>query len=111
MGMIVVDAIRGMLDGHVKVFMALGGNFSIATPDTDQTWKGLRQCELTVNITTKLNRSHLVHGKHALILPCLGRTEVGSTSQRRTRHYGRRFHEHGARFIWYEQASLAKSTL
>jgi molybdopterin-dependent oxidoreductase alpha subunit len=72
----VVDAIRGMLDGHVKVFMALGGNFSIATPDTDQTWKGLRQCELTVNITTKLNRSHLVHGKHALILPCLGRTEV-----------------------------------
>ncbi|OAM53081.1 CbbBc protein [Methylovorus sp. MM2] len=72
----VVSAIRAMLNNEVKVFICLGGNFSIATPDTDQTWKGLRNCDLTVQITTKLNRSHLVHGKDALILPCLGRTEV-----------------------------------
>ena len=72
----VVSAIKAMLKGDVKVFVALGGNFSIATPDTDQTWQGLRNCELTAHITTKLNRSHLVHGKHALILPCIGRTEV-----------------------------------
>jgi len=72
----VVNAIKGMLKGEVKVFVALGGNFSIATPDTDQTWQGLRKCELTAHITTKLNRSHLVHGKQALILPCLGRTEI-----------------------------------
>ena len=72
----VVDAIKAMLKGEVKVFFALGGNFSIATPDTDQTWQGLRNCDLTVNVTTKLNRSHLVHGKLSIILPCLGRTEV-----------------------------------
>ncbi|MEZ0331594.1 MAG: FdhF/YdeP family oxidoreductase [Methylophilaceae bacterium] len=72
----VVAAIKAMLRGEIKVFVSLGGNFSIATPDTDQTWIGLRNCDLTVQITTKLNRSHLVHGKAALILPCLGRTEV-----------------------------------
>jgi molybdopterin-dependent oxidoreductase alpha subunit len=58
------------------VFFALGGNFAAATPDTYETWKGLRQCDLTVHITTKLNRSHIVHGREALILPCLGRTEI-----------------------------------
>lgn len=72
----VVDSIKAMIDGKVKVFVALGGNFSAATPDTDRTWEGLRNCDLTVHITTKLNRSHLVHGKNALILPCLGRTEI-----------------------------------
>lgn len=72
----VVNAIKAMLAGKVKVFLGLGGNFSIATPDTEQTWKALRQCELTAHVTTKLNRSHLVHGKQALILPCLGRTEI-----------------------------------
>jgi len=72
----VVSAIRAMLASDVKVFVGLGGNFSIATPDTDQTWQGLRNCELTVQITTKLNRSHLVHGKNAIMLPCLGRTEI-----------------------------------
>jgi len=65
-----------MLDGRGKVFIALGGNFAAATPDTYQTWRGLRQCELTVHVATKLNRSHLVHGREALILPCLGRTEI-----------------------------------
>jgi molybdopterin-dependent oxidoreductase alpha subunit len=72
----VVETIEAMLDGHVKVFLGLGGNFSIATPDTPRTWDALRACDLTVHITTKLNRSHLVHGRQALILPTLGRTEI-----------------------------------
>jgi hypothetical protein len=75
-GVDVVDSIRLMLAGKGKVFFALGGNFAAATPDTYETWKGLRQCDLTVHITTKLNRSHIVHGREALILPCLGRTEI-----------------------------------
>ncbi|CAN5298426.1 FdhF/YdeP family oxidoreductase [soil metagenome] len=71
-----VDSIRAMLDGKGRVFFALGGNFAAATPDTYETWKALRQCALTVHVTTKLNRSHVVHGHEALILPCLGRTEI-----------------------------------
>jgi len=61
--------------GEVKVFVALGGNFAICTPDLPYTAEALRQCELTVQVSTKLNRSHIAHGKRALILPCLGRTE------------------------------------
>jgi anaerobic selenocysteine-containing dehydrogenase len=72
----VVESIRLMLEGRGKVFFALGGNFAAATPDTHATWKALRNCDLTVHVTTKLNRSHLVHGREALILPCLGRTEI-----------------------------------
>ncbi|MCP3727984.1 FdhF/YdeP family oxidoreductase [Paraburkholderia sp. CNPSo 3272] len=72
----VVETIHAMLEGHVKVFIGLGGNFSIATPDTPRTWEAMRACALTVHITTKLNRSHLVHGRDALILPTLGRTEI-----------------------------------
>jgi molybdopterin-dependent oxidoreductase alpha subunit len=75
-GVDVVESIRLMLSGRGKVFIALGGNFAAATPDTYETWKALRQCELTVHVTTKLNRSHIVHGRDALILPCLGRTEI-----------------------------------
>ena len=75
-GVDVVEYIRLMLAGRGKVFIALGGNFAAATPDTYETWKALRQCDLTVHVTTKLNRSHLVHGRDALILPCLGRTEI-----------------------------------
>jgi molybdopterin-dependent oxidoreductase alpha subunit len=71
-----VESIHAMLDGRGKVFFALGGNFAAATPDTVQTWKALRRCQLTVHVSTKLNRSHLVHGREALILPCLGRTEI-----------------------------------
>jgi molybdopterin-dependent oxidoreductase alpha subunit len=70
-----VDAIRAMRDGHVRVFMALGGNFAAATPDTAVTEAALRSCDLTVQVSTKLNRSHVVPGRAALILPCLGRTE------------------------------------
>ena len=71
-----VEAIRAMLDGKAKVFIGLGGNFAQATPDTERTAQALRNCDLTVQISTKLNRSHLVHGKQALILPCLGRTDI-----------------------------------
>jgi molybdopterin-dependent oxidoreductase alpha subunit len=70
-----VDAIRGMRDGKVDVFFALGGNFVAATPDTTVTEAAMANCRLTVHVATKLNRSHLCHGDEALILPCLGRTE------------------------------------
>ena len=70
-----VESIQAMATGKVKVFFALGGNFLSATPDTEFTTKALQKCDLTVHVSTKLNRSHLVHGKTALILPCLGRTE------------------------------------
>jgi molybdopterin-dependent oxidoreductase alpha subunit len=71
-----VETIKAMLDGRVKVFIGLGGNFAVATPDTALTYRALRSCALTVHVTTKLNRSHLVHGRDALILPTLGRTEI-----------------------------------
>lgn len=70
-----VDAIRAMRDGRAKVFIGMGGNFSSATPDTDVTEAALRRCALTVQVSTKLNRSHVVHGTTALILPTLGRTD------------------------------------
>src|SRR5690606_35622549 len=71
-----IAAIEAMIDGRAHVFFAMGGNFAVATPDTDATARGLRNCALTVHVATKLNRSHLVHGREALILPCLGRTEI-----------------------------------
>ncbi|HEV2837174.1 MAG TPA: molybdopterin dinucleotide binding domain-containing protein, partial [Pyrinomonadaceae bacterium] len=71
-----VNAIQAMHDGQAKVFFALGGNFLSATPDTDFTAAALRRCRLTAHVSTKLNRSHLVTGDRALILPCLGRTEI-----------------------------------
>src|SRR5690349_9063034 len=71
-----VRAIHAMKDGQAKVFFALGGNFLSATPDTDFTADALRRCRLTAHVSTKLNRSHLITGDRALILPCLGRTEI-----------------------------------
>lgn len=70
-----VESILAMHRGEGKVFFALGGNFLQASPDTEFTAKALQNCNLTAHISTKLNRSHLVHGKTALILPCLGRSE------------------------------------
>jgi molybdopterin-dependent oxidoreductase alpha subunit len=70
-----VDTIQAMLDGKVRVFMGMGGNFASATPDTQTTHAALRSCRLTVHVSTKLNASHLVTGDHALILPTKGRTE------------------------------------
>ncbi|UAN43585.1 FdhF/YdeP family oxidoreductase [Serratia sp. JSRIV001] len=71
-----VEAIEAMLRGEVKVLIALGGNLAAAAPDTERTAQALRRCDLTVHISTKLNRSHLITGKDALILPTLGRTEL-----------------------------------
>jgi molybdopterin-dependent oxidoreductase alpha subunit len=70
-----VRTIEAMHKGNVKVFVALGGNFLAATPDTNYTSEALARCRLTVQISTKLNRAHLITGEQALILPCLGRTE------------------------------------
>ena len=71
-----VESIKAMHRGAGKVFFALGGNFLSATPDTELTAEALRRCRLTVHVSTKLNRAHLVTGQQALILPCLGRTEI-----------------------------------
>jgi molybdopterin-dependent oxidoreductase alpha subunit len=70
-----VDALRAMKTGQGKAFFAVGGNFVSATPDTEGTEAALRACELTVQVSTKLNRSHAIPGRTALILPTLGRTE------------------------------------
>lgn len=75
-GYAVVDAIKAMYEKRARVFFAMGGNFLSATPDTEYTARALRNCDLTVQVSTKLNRSHLVHGNEALILPCLGRTNI-----------------------------------
>lgn len=74
-GLDTVEAIQAMHAGEAKVFISMGGNFLSATPDTAYTAEALQQCRLTVQISTKLNRSHAVTGQQALILPCLGRTE------------------------------------
>ena len=83
-GVDVVHAMQAMHEGKAKVFMALGGNFVSATSDTAYTAAGLQNCELTVQVSTKLNRSHLITGKKALILPTLGRSEkdVNADKQR-----------------------------
>ncbi|MCP5537893.1 MAG: FdhF/YdeP family oxidoreductase [Akkermansiaceae bacterium] len=70
-----VDAILAMHRNDAKVFFALGGNFLQASPDTDYTAQALSNCTLTCQVSTKLNKSHLVTGKTGLILPCLGRSE------------------------------------
>ena len=70
-----VESITAMHSGKARVFFAMGGNFLSATPDTLFTAEALQKCDLTVQVSTKLNRSHLIHGKEALILPCLGRTD------------------------------------
>lgn len=74
-GLDTVRSIQAMVSGDAKIFLAMGGNFLSATPDTHVTALGLRNCDLTAHVSTKLNRSHLVTGKTAIILPCLGRTE------------------------------------
>ncbi|MGB0871404.1 MAG: FdhF/YdeP family oxidoreductase [Flavobacteriales bacterium] len=72
----VVEAIKAMKEDKVRVFIALGGNFISATPDSELTGLSLQNCDLTVQISTKLNRSHLVTGKEAIILPCISRVET-----------------------------------
>lgn len=74
-GLDVVGSIKAMHEGRAKVFIALGGNFVSAASDTEYTAQAIHNCDLTVQISTKLNRSHLVHGKTGIILPTLGRSE------------------------------------
>ncbi len=71
-----VEACEGILDGSVKAFVSLGGNFVRAVPDTVRMEAAWRRLRLSVQISTKLNRSHLVHGEVSYILPCLGRIEI-----------------------------------
>lgn len=71
----VVESIQAMLDGSARVFIGLGGNFIHAVPDTPRAYQAMRGLELTVGIATKLNRGHLVHGRDALILPVVARSE------------------------------------
>lgn len=78
-----VEAIKAMKAGKGKVFFALGGNFLSATPDTAFTAQALESCSLTVQVSTKLNRSHLVHGKTSIILPCLSRSEIDTQASGR----------------------------
>ncbi len=80
-----VEAIQAMLDGRARFFFAMGGNFLQATPDTQRTAEALRRTDMIVHVSTKLNRGHLVHGKQAIILPCLARSEVD------TQAYGEQF--------------------
>jgi formate dehydrogenase major subunit len=78
-GLDTVESIRALRDGKVKVFFALGGNFVAAAPDTHLTEDAMRRADLTVQVSTKLNRSHVVPGEEALILPTLGRSEQDHT--------------------------------
>lgn len=75
-GVNTVEALNLMAEGKAKVLLAMGGNFAAASPDSDFTYEALRGLNLTVHVSTKLNRSHIIHGKEALILPALGRTEI-----------------------------------
>jgi molybdopterin-dependent oxidoreductase alpha subunit len=71
-----VETLKGMHEGRIRFFFGLGGNFLSATPDTEYTAKALQNCRLTAQVSTKLNRAHLITGEIALILPCLGRSEI-----------------------------------
>ncbi len=70
-----IEAVEAMRDGKVRFFMGMGGNFVSATSDSQVTGEGMQHCELTVHVSTKLNRSHLITGDEALILPCIARSE------------------------------------
>lgn len=74
-GFDVVDTIKAMDDGRLKVFFAMGGNFLSATPDTTFTAQAMRKMQLTVNVSTKLNRGHLITGQESIILPTLARSD------------------------------------
>ncbi|GAB2447742.1 FdhF/YdeP family oxidoreductase [Nocardioides hungaricus] len=81
-GLDTVAAIKALRDGDARVFFGMGGNFVSAAPDTEVTEEALRRADLTVHVSTKLNRSHVVHGREALILPALGRSERDLTGGR-----------------------------
>ena len=74
-----IESVEAMLDGSAKVFIGMGGNFVRAVPDTERSYAAMRKLDLTVGIATKLNRGHMVHGKDALILPVVARSEKLNT--------------------------------
>jgi len=86
-GLDTIDSIRAMSDGRAKVFFAIGGNFAVASPDTDVVFDALRKCRLTVQVLTKLNRTALATGEQSLILPCLGRSELDRSADTPVRPY------------------------
>jgi molybdopterin-dependent oxidoreductase alpha subunit len=77
----VVQSIGAMLSGEARAFIALGGNFARAVPDSQLIAGAMRNLDLTVNIATKLNHGHLLAGRTSFILPCLGRTEIDRNSK------------------------------
>jgi molybdopterin-dependent oxidoreductase alpha subunit len=79
-GLTTVEACSGVIEGRVKAFISLGGNFVRAVPDTTVIEPAWRKLRLTVNVATKLNRTHLIHGEVAYLLPCLGRLEIDRQS-------------------------------
>ena len=92
-----VDALGAMHRGEVDVFVGLGGNFVAAAPDTDVAAAAMERCALTVQVSTKLNRSHVRCGAEAIILPCLGRTERDEARRGRAVRHGRGLDGHGPR--------------
>jgi len=81
-GLDTVDSIKALRDGRARVFLGMGGNFTAAAPDTEVTEAAMRSARLTLHVSTKLNRSHVVPGETALILPTLGRSERDRTGGR-----------------------------
>lgn len=77
----VQKAVEAMFAGEARVFIGMGGNFARAVPDTERTYHAMQKLDLTVGINTKLNRGHLIHGRDALILPVIARSEVIRTAQ------------------------------
>lgn len=76
-----VQAVEAMLRGETRVFVGMGGNFVRAVPDTPRAYAAMRGLDLTVAITTTLNRGHLIHGKDALLLPVIARSERIETAR------------------------------
>lgn len=84
-GVDTVNTVRAMRDGRVRFFMAMGGNFVKAAPDSDVTEQALASCAMTVHVATKLNHTHLVPGATSLILPCLARSDLDTQATGRQR--------------------------
>ena len=95
----VVNAVQAMVDGRAKVFIGHGGNFVRAVPDWTVAEAAMRRLRLTVGISTKLNRGHLVHGEQALILPALARSDIDMQARRTAIDYRRGQHVDGACII------------
>ena len=102
-----VASIKALRDGDARVFVGLGGNFVSAAPDTSVTEEAMRSAALTVHVSTKLNRSHVVHGREALILPALGRSREGPDRRQAAEGVGRGLHVLGAHLAGAAQAGLA----